>query len=483
MGYTEDQTTSLTSGDIPYNRLTFQDKLSMCQEIASSALPNIISSIGGLLKDAISLYFIGHLNNSLLFAALGFGLTWSNAFATAVIFGFAAGFGTLASQAYGANNFYKLGLLYQKILVVASSVLVLITIFLWFTRAQLMAMGFEEALSTHIGEFIRCLALDFFFNMLFECTRFYLVAQGAFYIPAYVLILTTTLHIFWCHLLIDIMGLELIGMSIARTITDASSATLLLLYVKYRNPCPEAWFAWTPECLKGLGSFTQEIASHGASVYAEWIAFEISTIILGFVGNDIILAAHAATLNYIFLNYTITFGFTLAMTVAVGNAAGEGNLNKAQKYAFIGLKMNLTLVTCLDFIMLLSRGFISAFYTNQEDVKHYIYIMLTFYFFGMHGDLGCNILAYLLRTLGQDRYVLKCYLVSYYGLGVTSSLITGLWLGFGYYGIWGSLICGCWLMFGLNIVKFLNLDWEKEVRKICHEMKQGRQMEIELEHI
>jgi len=471
MEHISDHKTSLTSDGTPFREMQFGEKVEIVKEIAQAAVPNIISSIGSLLKDAISLYFIGHLNNPLLFAALGFGLTWSNAFATAVIFGFAAGFGTLASQAFGAKNYYRLGLLYQKICVVCAGALVLICAFLWFTKDQLLAMGFEAELSSQIGVFIRWLFADFLFVLVFEVNRFYLVAQGAFYVPAYVLMFTTTLHIFWCHLFINVLGLELIGMSLARTVTDASSAALITLYVMKKNPCPQSWFPWTPECLKELGPFTKEIASHGSSVYAEWIAFEISTIIVGFMGNVSMLAAHAATLNYIFLNYTITFGFTLAMSVYVGNAAGEGSVNKAQKYAYIGLAMNYSLVTFLNIFMFFSRNAIAYFYTGEENVRAYIVTMLTFYIFGMHGDLGCNILAYLLRTLGQDRYVLKCYLVSYYGFGVTASVITGLYLGFGYPGVWFSLITGCWIMFSLNAYKFVNLDWNKEVGQICNDMK------------
>jgi len=287
------------------------------------------------------------------------------------------------------------------------------------------------------------------------------------------------LHIFWCHLFINVLGLELVGMSLARTVTDGTSAALILLYAKYKNPCPESWYDWDPECTKDLVPFLGEIASHGSSVYAEWIAFEISTILLGFMGDINVIAAHAATLNYVFLNYNVTFGFTLSMSVFVGNAAGEGNLNKAKKYAYVGLTMNLTLITILDILMFLSRDMIALFYTEEENVRALIASMLTFYFFGMHGDLGCNTLAFLLRTLGQDRYVLKCYLFSYYGVGVTVSVFTGLILGFGYYGVWASLIFGCWIMLCLNAQRFLYLDWKTEVAKVAHEMKQNPHSKVE----
>jgi len=467
----KDEHTSLLSKEVPFLQTTFQEKLSIAKEITLAAIPNIFSSLGSQLKDVISLYFVGHLNNPLFFAAAGFGLTWLNAFGTAVIFGFAAGFGTLASQAFGAKNFYKLGLLYQKSIVVMTCLLALLISVLWFTKAELIMLGFEEELASAIGHFIRYLMIDLIFYMLFEVTKFYLIAQNLFEIPACILFISTSLHIFWCHFFVNVMGLELIGMAIARTITDGTSMALLLIYVKLKNPCPESWFPWNKECLDGLVPYAKDIASHGSSVYIEWIAFEMTTIILGFLGDVTVLAAHSATLNYLFVNSTISLGLTLSMSVYVGNAAGEGSIIRAQKYAYTGLIMNFLVVSCLDILMFIFRGNIAAFYTSETNVNTLIMSMLTLYFCGMHGDLCCNTFAYLLRTLGQDKYVLKGFICSYYGIGVTSSLIFSVWFGFGYYGVWGSLLLGCYVLLLFNFLRFKNLNWELEVNKIYLEMR------------
>lgn len=476
---------SLISEELPYKDLSFKEKLEVAKEISLAALPNILSSLGNNFKDVISLFFIGHLNNPLLFAAAGFGVTWMNAFGSAIMFGFAAGFGTLASQAFGARNYHKFGLLYQKVVAVMAMLYVGICFVLWFSKAELILFGFKEDLAAEIGSFIRYLLLDLLFYSIFESTRFYLLAQNIFHIPAYALLLSTTLHIFWCHLFVNVFGLGLLGVAIARTITDATSATFCLLYVKLKNPCPESWFPWTPECLQDLVPFAKDIASHGSSVYVEWIAFEITTIILGFLGNVEVLAAHAATLNYLFANSTFSLGITLSMSIYVGNAAGEGNLAKTQKYAYTGLILNFLIVACLDIFMLTFRGQIASFYTSEPAVRGYIEEMLIIYFFGMIGDLCCNTFAYLLRTLGQDRFILKSFIGCYYGIGVTLSLIFSVWLGYGFYGVWGSLLTGCYVMLILNTIRFWKLDWAYEVKKIYNDMKKkasveetGRELDI-----
>ena len=456
-----------------YLQLSFSEKLKIVKEITAASFLNILSSIGIPLRDLICLYFIGHLEKPLLFAAFGFGVTWATAFGTAIIFGFATGFGTMASQAYGASNYYKLGLLYQRIIVVMSCLIVFLYTCLWFTEYELTYLGFKADLAYEIARFARTLLFDLYFGMLFETTRFYLNAQNIFDAPAYILIFSVSLNVFWCYLFVNVFKLELIGVGIARTMTSGTSALLIYLYARIKNPCPTSWFPWTAECLKEIIPFAKDIASHGSSIYIEWIAFEFTNLIMGHLGDISVLAAHSATMNYMFTNSTFSLGITLAMSVYVGNAAGEGSVEKVQRYAYTGIVMNVLLVTVLDVLMYVFRHSIASFYTNEEDIDAIIVRLMTFYFFGMHADLCCNFFAYLLRTLGQDRFVLKGYIFCYYGIGVTCSIITCLFLGYSYRAVWVSLLSGCYIMLILNVIRFVNLDWEKEIEKIHLEMKKG----------
>ena len=230
------ETQLLASQDKPYSKLSFEEKLDIVKIITKAAIPNIFTSIGLLLKDVISMSFIGHLNDPSMFAAFGFGIAWCNGFAFAIIFGFAAGFGTFASQAYGAKNYRRLGLLYQKVFAVISIAIIFMYALLWFTTPILLSMGYNELLANQVGLVAKSLMINILVYPFFEVTKFYLVAQNIFNIPAYIIGITGTLHIFWCHLFINELEYGLVGMAMARTITDASSATLILLYAKYRNP-------------------------------------------------------------------------------------------------------------------------------------------------------------------------------------------------------------------------------------------------------
>ena len=88
------KTNLLIPKETPLNQTSWSERISIAKEIYLAALSTIFSTVGVILKDVISLYFVGHLNNSLLFAAAGFGMTLVNAFGTAIIEGFTGGFRT-----------------------------------------------------------------------------------------------------------------------------------------------------------------------------------------------------------------------------------------------------------------------------------------------------------------------------------------------------------------------------------------------------
>ena len=421
-----DRLQKIPSKDDPIPPLTLKEAVATAKIISTTAIPNILTTTGMVIKDLISMYFIGHLNQPSLFAAFGFGMAWYSGFVLGVIFGLAAGFGTLASQAYGAKNYKKLGLLYQKVFVVTEIIMAVVSILLWFTAPVLKSMGYEEDLANEVGLLMKILVPNALIYPLFDITKYYLLAQNVFDIPAYIVVFTNIVHIFWCHLFINHLNAGLIGVAVARLITDGSAIVLILLYAKYRNPNPESWTPWTSECLKDLGSFTKDLLSQGASIYIEWITFEITTVITGFLKHATIIAAHTSTLNFIFVNFSIPFGFTLSMSTLVANAAGEGSVQKAKKYAIVGLTLILGIVSILNILVMLFRYNISAFYTSDAGVQEATATILLIYSFGMIQDILGNALGYLLRGLGQDRFVVLTYIFSYYGITILMSLIFGL---------------------------------------------------------
>mmetsp|Transcript_26704 Transcript_26704/g.23659 ORF Transcript_26704/g.23659 Transcript_26704/m.23659 type:complete len:100 (+) Transcript_26704:111-410(+) len=71
--------------------------ISITKRIARASVPMIIFNVSLMLVDTISLFFIGQEENRKLMSSLGFGLTFEQAFSSAVAIGIASGFNVYGS--------------------------------------------------------------------------------------------------------------------------------------------------------------------------------------------------------------------------------------------------------------------------------------------------------------------------------------------------------------------------------------------------
>ena len=90
-----------------------KELVSILKMIASLAIAYSIHYIIPI----ISLQFSGHKDRDLL-ASVGLGISFSNAFGLTVIIGIDFAFQTLCSQAYGAKNPRRMGILLQRSIVI-----------------------------------------------------------------------------------------------------------------------------------------------------------------------------------------------------------------------------------------------------------------------------------------------------------------------------------------------------------------------------
>ena len=79
-------------------------------KIAKVALPASVTMVFSMLMDLVNMIFIGHLNDSAKVAGVGLGNMYVNIVCQSLIIGLNGAISTLASQAYGAENYHKVGI-------------------------------------------------------------------------------------------------------------------------------------------------------------------------------------------------------------------------------------------------------------------------------------------------------------------------------------------------------------------------------------
>eukprot|EP01089_Gocevia_fonbrunei_P013641 TRINITY_DN3532_c0_g1_i1.p1 TRINITY_DN3532_c0_g1~~TRINITY_DN3532_c0_g1_i1.p1 ORF type:complete len:443 (+),score=38.67 TRINITY_DN3532_c0_g1_i1:41-1369(+) len=413
------------------------DVANEAKEIAKLSVSFAISNFCFQLLGMINIAFIGHLGSTQL-AGIALGSMYSNIFGYSFTLGILSAVDTLATQAYGANNLPRVGVIFQRSLLIALILSVFIAAIWYFSDAILLLAGQDEQVVEYSTLYLRRLIVGLPFYILWEALKKYLQVQSIAAPIAYVSILgvfsvTIANVIFWK------LEWGILGAANALVITFVLMAITLVGYVKYYQIHKDTWHPWNTECLKGWIEYFK-LAVPGTIMYcAEWWGYEVHTLVAGLI-SETALAVTSVLLNTVNLIFMIPLGISSAATTRVGNALGNSDAIGAKRAAWVAIGIDLVIEIAIFVIILGARSYWGLLFTNDEQVLDLLSKL----------SIGLSVFAVLdsisgvsggiLR--GSGRHVLGAIVgVAMYWLGqLPTATILALWVGWGVYGQWLVLL-------------------------------------------
>jgi len=275
------------------------------------------------------------------------------------------------------------------------------------------------------------------------------------------------------------MGIH--GLALARICTDLSIAGILILYIKVYKPCEESWIPWTSEALVGLWDYFKEILMIGFPYYVEWQSWEANIILIGILNKTTVMAATGAAFPIIECIYSFVGGLAAAMSVYVGNAAGEGNKAKAKSFIKAGILLNFVQILVWVVLMNIFRHQIAGFITEDESVREVLASLITIYSVVYISDGNQINLTSILRTIGKERTVFLSALAFQTFIGISLGYVIGVkWIN-DYVGVWIGQGLGSYLMVSYMAYIMYTLDWDYEINRIHMRMKAEEEAERSIE--
>lgn len=203
----------------------------------------------------------------------------------------------------------------------------------------------------------------------------------------------------------------------------------------------------------------------GLTNLAESGMFSASALIIGIIGT-VPLAAHGIALQIAAVTFMVFLGISQAATVRAGNALGrrdwDGMANGA--WAVFALTMATVLfamVAFFGFPEVLMSGFISPEEPNKVAILSVgaglLAIAAVFQLF----DAGQVMFLGLLRGVQDTRAPMIIAAISYWIIGIPSSYVIGITLGYGAIGVWAGLVIGLAVATVL-----LGLRWRSKVAQL-----------------
>lgn len=435
------------------------------------ALPNCVASLTQITGMA-TLIFLGQFGTDAL-AGAGLGFMFCAVTGTSFIYGTGMGLGTLSSQAFGAKNYRRVGLLMQRQLVYQWLLCVPVMV-LWLSAESILLVAGQPPRAAHYaGMFAGWQVHGLLAVPVLNSVNVFLQSQRVVRPSAAISLFTNfCITIPLSYVLTRPSNLGFVGAPFAAGCGQLCQAAALWLVAPrvIKHPC---WIAWSRDALVGWQELIRLGMGGAIGLWAEWWAAELMVLLGGVLcssRDDPEAACADVAVTVLLRNFGnaaigLSWGFATAGVVRVGNLLGEGKPAEARLAGIIGGTLQVTVcATLAAFIIGFSRVWVAFFDLEPEAVTLLYRLMPFACFYWLGIALGCGALRSILISVGLVRFAAVVQLVAFYPIGT----LCGAMLAFdklgapqvaGVIGLWIGCDLGYVFMVAALLVYYLRIDW------------------------
>ena len=321
---------------------------------------------------------------------------------------------------------------------------------MWMSGPILQAMGQDEALSLIAQDYLRIAGFGMIPSLIVMSLRSYLSALEHARIVLWATVIAAVMNGVINYALIfgnwGAPELGVRGAAIASVTIQIAAGIVLWVYAARLNP-EQALFQrlWKPDW-EALIDLLKLGIPIGMTTLAEVGMFSASTIVVGLIGT-LELAAHGIALQITALFFMVHLGLSMTATVRAGRALGRKDELGLRRGA-LAVTLASVLFGGLTVILFLvfPAPLIQLFLDPNEVLRAEIVVLgtslLVVAALFQFADGAQAIAMGLLRGVQDTRVPMIIASLSYWLVGMGSSYVLGITLGFGAVGVWWGLLLG-----------------------------------------
>lgn len=361
--------------------------------------------------------------------------------------GLATSLDTLCAQAYGSGHKHLVGLQCQRMTCFLLCLSVPVAV-LWYFAENILYHIIPEPESARLaGLYLRVMIFSIPGFILFECGKRFTQAQGLFHATTWVLIIVAPLNVFLSWFFVWHLGYGFVGAPIAIAITESLLPIFLFLYVRFING-RQCWGGFSRRALSNWWVMIRLALPGMIMVEAEWLAFEILTLMASRFGTEY-LAAQSVLATVTSISFQIPFPVSIAASTRIANLIGAGLVDAAKttgRVTFVAVSI-IGLLNLTFFVVF--RYYIPMLFTKDPDVIELVAAVIPVVavmqvFDGLAAGAGG-----ILRGIGKQSMGGPANLFAYYVVSLPCSVALSFGLDWRLSGLW----LGC--TFGLIIVSLI----------------------------
>ncbi|KAG8376131.1 hypothetical protein BUALT_Bualt09G0031400 [Buddleja alternifolia] len=448
-----------SKGDFPTKKEAFVREVGRVSYIA---MPMIVVSTSQYLLRAVPMMMLGHIDELALSSA-AIATSFANVTGFSLLNGMASALETLCGQAYGAEQYQKVGIYtYGAIIwLILGSLPVCI---LWiYTDKLLILIGQDPVISVEAGKFSVWLIPSLFPYAILQALVRYLQTQSLVIPMLWSSLASLCIHLPLCWFFIFKLKLGNVGAAISICFSYWSNVILLGIYVKCSSTCKKTRVSFSRDVFLTAGEFFRFAIPSAVMVCMEWWTFEIVILLGGLLPNPKLeTSVLSICLTITTMHYLVQYSFGGAASTRISNELGAGKPQAAQLVVSIVLVLSITEFVFASAVIFFCRSILGYSFSNEKDVVDYVKVMTPFLCVSIIMDSLQVVLSGVARGSGWQHIGAYVNLGAYYVVGIPVALLLGFVLHLKGEGLWSGLIAGATVQSILLAVITFCTDWEKQ---------------------
>ncbi|KAH9794894.1 protein DETOXIFICATION 12 [Citrus sinensis] len=418
------------------------------------AAPMVAVTLSQYLLQVVSMMMVGHLGQ-LALSSTAMAISLASVTGFSVLLGMASALETLCGQAYGAQQYQRIGT--QTYTAIFCLFLVCFPLsFLWIYAGKLLVLiGQDPQISHEVGKFMIWLLPALFAYAAMQPLIRYFQSQSLI-IPMFLSSCAALcLHIPICWSLVYKSGLGNLGGALA---------------IESRVPI-------SMELFQGIGEFFHFAIPSAVMICLEWWSFELLILMSGLLPNpQLETSVLSVCLNTIQTLYAIPYGLGAAVSTRVSNELGAGNVQKARVAVYAVIFMAVTETIVVSATLFASRRVFGYVFSNEKQVVDYVTTMAPLVCLSVIMDSLQGVFSGVARGCGWQNIAAFVNLGAFYLCGIPTAAILGFWLKFRGRGLWIGIQAGAFTQTLLLGIITTCTNWEKQASKARERISKGRSL-------
>ncbi|KAK7390913.1 hypothetical protein VNO78_19105 [Psophocarpus tetragonolobus] len=420
----------------------------------------VISSQSLLL--VVSTMIVGHLGPLYLSgASLATSLAGVTGFS--LLMGMASGLETISGQAYGAQQYQKVGMQTNTAIVALILVSIPLSV-LWINMENILIwIGQDPLISHEAGKFTYWLLPALFAYAILQPLVIFFQIQSLL-LPLFASSLVTLIiHVPLCWALVYKTSLRSVGAALAGSISIWLNVILLSLYMRYSSACAKTRTPFSLELFKGMWEFFRFAIPTGIMVCLQWWSLELLVLLSGLLPKpQLETSVLSICLNTISSLYAIPFGIGLAVSTRVSIELGAGNPHAARIAMLAALCIVVVETSIVSIILFACRNVYGYIFSCEKKVVDYVTHMAPLVCISAILDSIEGVLTGVSRGSGWQHIAVFINMGAFYLLGIPLAVFLAFWEGVGGQGLWIGIQTGLLTQTVLLSIVTGCMNWKKE---------------------